>query len=131
MMGKIFRLTVVHLICWYLVLTLSGLFVLPATVEAAFISPSEGALSGMDVDTLTTVREALERGVLKEKLTFLGLSPEEIKARLDSLTPEERQAVMDDVDKIQAGGNGVVTLLLVVLLVILIMKLMDKEITIK
>ena len=35
------------------------------------------------------------------------------------------------VQSIQAGGNGVVTLLIVVLLVVLILKLMDKEITIK
>ena len=51
--------------------------------------------------------------------------------RLDGLTPEERQAVLTDIDEIQAGGNGVVSLLLVVLLVVLILKLMDKEIVIK
>lgn len=121
----------VRLICWYLAFTLSGLFILPATVQAAFISPSEGALAGMDVDTLAAAREALEKGILTEKLAALGLTPDEIVARLDALTPEERQAVLEDADKIQAGGNGIVTLLLVVLLVILILKLMDKEITIK
>jgi hypothetical protein len=130
-MRKMLRYPAVRLICWYLAFTLSGLFILPAAAQAAFISPSEGALAAMDVDTLATVREALEKGLLKEKLTALGLSADEITTRLDALTPDERQAVLNDVDKIQAGGNGIVTLLLVVLLVVLILKLMDKEITIK
>ncbi len=130
-MRKMLRYPAVRLICWYLAFTLSGLFILPAAAQAAFISPSEGTLAAMDVDTLATVREALEKGLLTEKLTALGLSADEITARLDALTPDERQAVLDDTDKIQAGGNGIVTLLLVVLLVILILKLMDKEIIIK
>lgn len=130
-MRKMLRYPVVRLICWYLAFTLSGLFILPAAAQAAFISPSEGTLAAMDVDTLATVREALEKGLLTEKLTALGLSADEITARLDALTLDERQAVLDDTDKIQAGGNGIVTLLLVVLLVILILKLMDKEIIIK
>ena len=130
-MRKMLRYPAVRLICWYLAFTLSGLFILPAAAQAAFISPSEGTLATMDVDTLATVREALEKGLLTEKLTALGLSADEITARLDALTPDERQAVLDDTDKIQAGGNGIVTLLLVVLLVILILKLMDKEIIIK
>ena len=130
-MRKMLRYPAGRLICWYLAFTLSGLFILPGAAQAAFISPSEGTLAAMDIDTLATVREALEKGLLTEKLTALGLSADEIKARLDVLTPDERQAVIDDVDKIQAGGSGVVTLLLVVLLVVLILKLMDKEITIK
>ena len=130
-MRKMLRYPAVRLICWYLAFTLSGLFILPAAAQAAFISPSERTLAAMDVDTLATVREALEKGLLTEKLTALGLSADEITSRLDALTLDERQAVLDDTDKIQAGGNGIVTLLLVVLLVVLILKLMDKEIIIK
>jgi hypothetical protein len=114
-----------------MIFTLSGLFILPASVQAAFISSSEATVAGMDVDAVATVTEALENGVLTEKLAALGLAADEIKARLDALTPDERQAVMTDVDQIQAGGNGVVTLLIVVLLVVLILKLLDKEIIIK
>ena len=130
-MKKMLRYPAVRLICWYLAFTLSGFVILPATVQAGFISPSEGTLAEMDVDALATMREALEKGILTEKLTTLGLSADEITARLDALTPDERQAVLADMEQIQAGGNGLVSLLLVVLLVILILKLMDKEITIK
>jgi hypothetical protein len=130
-MRKVLCHPAVRLTCWYLAFALSGLLVLPVTVQAAFISPSEGALAGMDVDTLAAVQEGLEKGIIKEKLTALGLSPDEIRTRLDGLTPEERQAVLANIDQIQAGGDGVVTILLVVLLVVLILKLMDKEIVIK
>ena len=130
-MRKVLRYPAFRVICWYLVFTLSGLFVLPATLQAAFISPSAKTLAEKDIDRLADVREALENDLLAEKLTSLGLLPEEIKARLDSLTPEERQAVLTDIDHVQAGGNGIVTLLIVILLVILILKLLDKEIVIK
>jgi hypothetical protein len=111
--------------------TLSGLFIMPAIVQAAFISTSEGTVARMDVETLATVTEALENDFLTEKLAALGLDADEINARLDALTPEERQAVLADVDKIQSGGNGVVTVLIIILLVVLILKLLDKEIVIK
>ena len=130
-MRKVLRYPAFRIICWYLAFTLSGLFVLPATLQAAFVSPSALTLADKDIDTLAAVREALEKDLLVEKLASLGLSPEEIKTRLDSLTPEERQAVLADIDHVQAGGDGVVTLLVVVLLVILILKLLDKEIVIK
>lgn len=130
-MRKILRYPVVRFVCWYLAFTFSGLFFLPAAAQAAFISTSREALAGLDADALTNLRTALENGVLKERLTNLGLSADEIRKRLDSLSTEERQAVLKDVDRIQAGGDGVVTLLVVVLLVLLILKLMDKEIIIK
>jgi hypothetical protein len=130
-MRKMLQYPAVRMICWYLAFTFSGFFILPATAQAGFISPSEGTLAEMDADAIAAVREALEEGILTEKLTALGLSADEITARLDALTPDERQAVLADMEQIQAGGNGLVSLLLVVLLVILILKLMDKEITIK
>ena len=130
-MRKMLSYPAVRLICWYLVFTFSGFFILPAAAQAAFISPSEGALSGMDIDAVERVRAALENNVIEEKLVALGLSPDEIRVRLDSLSSEERQAVLEDIDQVQAGGNGIVTVLIVILLVVLILKLLDKEIIIK
>jgi hypothetical protein len=122
------------MVCWYLVLLLSGITLVPTTVNAAFISPSGTYLKGTDVHDLSAVKAALESDLLRERLEKLGLSPEEIKSRLESLSPDEHQAVLADVERIQAGGDGVgtlITLAVLVLLVILILKLMDKEITIK
>ena len=104
---------------------------LPATAQAGFISPSEGTLVEMDADVLTTVREALEEGILTEKLTALGLSADEITARLDALTPDERQVVLADMEQIQAGGSTIVTVLVIIALVLLILHLTDKQVTVE
>ena len=124
-MTKILRMPVVRMMCWYLVFTLSGMLFLPSAVQAAFIPTAPGELTGMSSDLLAEARVALEDQLLAEKLTALGLSPEEVKARLDSLTLEERQAVMADLEKVQAGGS-LVGIAVLVLLVVLILKLMDK-----
>jgi hypothetical protein len=133
-MRKILTLPIVKAVCLYLVIVLSGAVALPSAAYAAFISPSESVLAGVDVTSLEGIRAALEDELLTERLTALGLSPDEIQARLDSLTVQERQAVMADVEKLQAGGDGfgaLISLAVLVLIIILILKLMDKEITIK
>lgn len=133
-MRRILALPLVKALSLYLVLVLSGIAALPTAAHAAFISPSENVLAEMDVTSVEGIRAALENELLTERLAALGLSSEEIQARLDSLTTEERFAVMADVENLQAGGDGIsalVSLAVLVLIVILILKLMDKEITIK
>ena len=133
-MRKMLFVPMVRLTCWYLVLFLSGVAFVPATVNAAFISSTETHLGNTDINALSTARYTLESDLLREHLGKLGLSPAEIKSRLESLSPEEHQAVLEDMEKIQAGGDGMgtlVSLAVLVLLVILILKRMDKEITIK
>ncbi len=130
-MKKMLRHPAVRLLCWYLALTVSGILMVPAAARASFVSPVQSTLSEMKGDLLADARQALEDDYLTERLGALGLSGDEIKARLDSLSPEEREAVLADVGQIQTGGNGVVTVLIVVLLVLLILKVMDKEIVIK
>ncbi|MDF1536773.1 MAG: PA2779 family protein [bacterium] len=116
---------VARMTCWYLTFVLSGMVFLPGAVQAAFIPSAPAEMTGMSGDLLAEARNALEDQLLAEKLTALGLSPEEVQARLDSLTVEERQAVVADLENIQAGGS-LVGLAVLVLLVILILKLMDK-----
>lgn len=133
-MRKILALPAVKGLCLYLVLVLSGIAALPMAAHAAFISSSENVFAEMDVTSVEGIQIALENELLTERLTALGLSSEEIQARLDSLSSEERLAVMADVEKLQTGGDGVgslVSLAVLVLIIILIIKLMDKEITIK
>ena len=130
-MKKMLRYPAVRLICWYLAFTFSGFVILPATTQGGFISPSEGILAETDSDVIATVREALEKGILTEKLTALGLSADEITVRLDALTPDERQAVLADMAQIQTGGDSLVTILVIVALVLLILHLLDKKVVIQ
>lgn len=124
----------VKLVCLYLILFLSGIIMAPETARAAFISPSEDFVAGMDAGTLSSVRLALEDELLTERLSRLGLSAEEIRNRLEILSPQEHEAVLAELEGIQAGGDGVgtlVSLAVLVLIIILIIKLLDKEIIIK
>jgi len=133
-MRKMLYIPTVRLICWYLALFMSGIALMPTTVHAAFISSSEANLSETGADVLAEVRSALENDLLAERLEALGLSSAEIESRLQSLSPEEHEAVLADMEKIQSGGDGasgLVTLAILILLIILIIKLLDKEITIK
>ncbi len=114
-------------ICFYLVFVFSGVFALPIAAQAAFLPSSDSILSGMEVTSLDEVRAALEDDLLAERLTALGLSPEEISARLDSLTVEERQAVMAHVEELQAGGTDLVSLAIVALIAVVIYLLLKKD----
>ena len=114
-------------ICFYLVFIFSGVFALPIAAQAAFLPSSDSIISEMEVVSLDEVRAALEDGLLTERLTALGLSPEEISARLDSLTVEERQAVMAHAGKLQAGGIDLVGIAVVALIAVVIYLLLKKD----
>jgi hypothetical protein len=131
---KILYIPMVRLICWYLAFFLAGITLMPATVYAAFISPSEVELARTAPDMISDVRMALENDLLTERLEALGLSSEEIAKRLENLSPEEHEAVLADIENIQSGGDGtgaLISLAILILLILLIIKLMNKEITIK
>ena len=127
MMRRILERPISKGICLYLVFVFSGMFALPLTAQAAFLPSSDNILNEMEVTSLDEVRAALEDDLLAERLTSLGLSSEEIRARIDSLSVEERQAVMAHMEEIQAGGSDILTLALVVLIAVVIYLLLKKD----
>lgn len=132
-MNRLLKKPAVRVICWYLVLLFSGVLSLPATAIAGFISPNSAVVTVSAAD-MSSIREDLENSLLFERLAEVGLTAEEIEIRLRDMTAEERRSVLTDLDTIQAGGDGVgtlVSLAVLALLVILILKLLDKEIVIK
>ncbi len=126
MLKRTVRHPVTRLTVCYLVLFFAGAFTLPAVAEAAFISSSEGALAGAAPDTITQVQAALEDQYIAEKLASLGLSTTEIQERLSSLTAQEREMTVAQIDSIQTGGNSVVGLLILCVLVYFVLKMSDK-----
>lgn len=127
-MSKLLANPFARLACWYLSALFAGLFALPAVGHAALVP---AASAPADPSALAAVRASLEDDLLRERLSSLGVSADDVRARLDNLTADERQAVLADLSSVQAGGDGVVGLLLVILLVIIIVKLLDKEIVIQ
>jgi hypothetical protein len=67
------------------------------------------------------IQDALNREEVRAKLTELGVNPEEIQGRVDSLTAAEVQTLAQDINTLPAGGgNDTVIILLVIILVILL-----------
>lgn len=119
----------------FLLFLLAGMDVAPA---AAGLAPSRvsgvtGIASSRDADLLVAQR-MLEHKVVAQKLRDYGVQPEEVRARLASMSDDDLHQLATASAGLPSGSDGLgvlVTLLIIVLLVILIMKLMNKEITVK
>ncbi len=122
-----------------LVLSLTVYFILFVTFPAvAGLIPSMPSSAGMADQMrgaeIDKVQQVLEMKIVSDKLQAYGLSADEVKAKLQSMSNTQLHLMAQASDRILAGGDGigfVIGLLLIVLLVILIMKLLDKKIIIK
>jgi hypothetical protein len=122
-------------ICWTVLIVFCSLSLIPANGSAALVPSRLADGAGMTERTaqIETIRQALEKEVVAQRLADYGLSAEEITARLPSLSDEQLHQLSSLSKDIVAGdGLGVViALLVIVILVIVIVKLMDKEIIIR
>lgn len=116
---------------WILVAWMGGLAAVPAPAAAA-PAPTHLALAAPDrAAGLTAIQALLERKVVRQRLADLGLSPEEIQARLPELTDAQVHGLASRIEGLQAGGDGLgiaIGILLVVLIVIVILKITDTKI---
>lgn len=83
---------------------------------------------------INTIQLALENKLVQEKLRAYGLSPEEVKAKLSSMSPYQIHMLAQASDDVLAGGDGVgtiIALLIIVILVLVILKLLNHDISIK
>lgn len=111
---------------------------LDAAPVAAGLAPSQptGATaiaSSRDADMIA-VQRALENRIVAQKLKDYGVEPEQVRARLASMSDGDLHTLASASKGLPSGGDAlgvIVTLLIIVLLVIVIMKLMNKEIVIK
>lgn len=80
------------------------------------------------------VQLALENKLVQEKLRANGLSPDEIKAKLGTMSPAQIHLLASASDDVLAGGDGlgvVIAVLIIVILIIVILKLTNHDIIIK
>ena len=124
---------------WTALFALTWLFSLEAAPALAGLSPSRvtGAtaiLSARDADLLA-VQRALEHKVLAQKLRDYGVAPDEVRARLASLSDEDLHALASYSKGLPSGGDDalgtLIALLVIVILVIVILKLLNKQVVIK
>ena len=86
-----------------------------------------------DADWIT-VQRALEHKIVAQKLRDYGVSPDQARVRLASLSDAELHQLASATNGLPTGGDGLGTLiaiLIVIILVIVILKLMNKEIVIR
>ncbi|WP_413944383.1 PA2779 family protein [Bdellovibrio sp. HCB-162] len=72
---------------------------------------------------LQTVQDYLSRTDVQKALMDRGLSAEEASSRLASLSEAELKQLSDQIHKAQAGGDILVTILVIVLIIFLIKRI--------
>lgn len=113
-----------------------GLQTAPA---AAGLAPSQptgttAIASPRDAD-LAVVQRALENRLVAQKLRDYGVNPDQVQARLASLSDQDLHTLASASKGLPSGGDDAVGLLIgllvIAILVIVILKLLHKEVIIK
>ncbi len=104
-------------------------------VYAGF-SPSEVMdLSPMSrASDLQKIQKVLEMKMISERLEQLGLTSNEVQARLDQLNDDQIHQFALKLDELKVGGDGlgvVIALLVIAILVVILIYLLGHKITIK
>ena len=122
-------------IIWYLVAAMFIIGIAPR-VYAGF-SPSEAVAfsSAERASELKQIQKFLEMKMVRERLRELGLSPDEIQARLNQFSDPQIHQLALQLDDLKVAGDdflGVIILLLVIaVLVVLLIQLTGHKIVIK
>jgi hypothetical protein len=124
----------IRCVSWYLVLAMFIIGIAPR-VEAG-LSPSEAiALSTAErLEDIAKIQKALESKLVGERLGQLGLTQEEVRVRLGSLSDRQLHEIALRADELMVGGNGaevLIIVLLVAILVVLILHYTGRKIIVK
>jgi uncharacterized protein DUF6627 len=89
--------------------------------------------SARDADLLV-VERALEHKLVAQKLRDYGVQPEEVQARLATMSDQDLHTLASASKGLPSGGDGLgalIAVLIIILLVIVILKLMNKQIIVR
>ena len=114
-------------IAWYLVVALFVISIVPR-VDAGFAPSEVIKLAAVDrVEDLQKIRQVLEMKAVSARLSQLGLTSEEVQAKLVSLSDQQIHQLALQLDELRVGQGDalgvVIALLVIVILVIVILKL--------
>ena len=128
------RRKITRWVIWYMVTVMSLLGITPR-VEAAF-SPSEiiGQQAVNRIADLEKIQKVIEVKMIRERLNALGLSQEEIQARLNQMSNDQVHQLAVNLDELKVGGDDAVTVLIVLVIVaiaILVVYLMGYRLILK
>ncbi len=83
---------------------------------------------------LERVQRTLESKIVKNRLSELGFSADEVNERLESLTDADLHHFAAQIDNLNPGGglvSGLGALLIIALLILVVLKITDRKIIIK
>jgi len=122
-------------ICWLVLFAFSCLSLLPTNGNAALMQSrlADGSVVAERSVQIETIRQALEREVVAQRLADYGFTPAEVAAKLPLLSDEQLHQLAGLSDSLAEGGvlGFVIAVLVIVLLVIVILKVTDKRVVIK
>src|SRR5512139_291632 len=126
-MRSMMQLSFLKYMSWYLVVAMFIIGITPR-VYAGF-SPSEVMdLSPIDrASDLQKIQKVLEMKMITERLQQLGLTPDEIQARLTQLSDDQIHQFALQLDDLKVGGDGlgiVIGLLVIAMLVVILIYLL-------
>lgn len=122
-------------ICWMVLVVFSALSLFPVNGNASLVPSrlADGSAVAERAAQIEAIRHALEQEVVAQRLADYGLTPEEVAARLPSLSDEQLHQLASLSDSLGEGGilGFVIAVLVIVLLVIVILELTDKHIIVR
>jgi hypothetical protein len=122
---------------WYVLVSFSAMAFIPSEALASFI-PSEqlrSLLQGQRQQDLATVQKVLEQQLIRQRLAALGLTQEQTTLRLAQLDDDQLHELAQQIDQLQAGGDGlgiaIGVVLLLILVIVLVYLLTGRRLTVK
>jgi hypothetical protein len=133
-MQSVQRLSFFKGISWYLVVAMVVIGVTPK-VYAGFV-PSEAInLSPGDRSAdLHKIQKILETKMVSQRLSDLGFTSDEIKARMSQLNDQQIHQLALELDQMKVAGDGwefIIGILIIAILVVILLQLLGHKIVIK
>jgi len=105
-----------------------------ASLAPSRVSGVTSIASSRDADLLV-VERALEHKLVAQKLRDYGVQPDEVKARLASMSDQDLHTLASASKGLPTGSDGalgaLIAVLVVILLVIIILKLLNKRVIVR
>jgi Family of unknown function (DUF6627) len=110
-------------VCYFVAVTMLLMSLPVQTVRAAMIKTETVLTQSTVNDVRENLNQFLKREDVQAIMTAQGISPVEVKARVDSLSDDEIMQIADKLDQLPAGGTstiGVIAIASVIVFIILL-----------
>ena len=107
------------------IVSFSTFSIISSPVHAKMINTSKTFQQSQNDLTSKSINTFLDRSEVQKYLVDWGISPEEAKIRIDSLTDEEIENIASRIDRLPAGGDGLGTIVGAALLIFIILLITD------